>query len=78
MKASFRVGPHDFQNIVWFLTHGPGSGCRGAGFVVHLGDRLISFAPGRFALIAALVLPILLTARGGVAANAWRWGEKSL
>jgi predicted AAA+ superfamily ATPase len=50
MKASSRVGPHDFNNIDWFLTHGPGAAYRGAGFVVYLGERVVSFGAGRIAL----------------------------
>lgn len=53
MKASAKVGPEDFKHIDWFLTKGPGSAYRGAGFVVYLGEHALSFGPGRIALPAS-------------------------
>lgn len=55
MKASSRVGPNDFRNIDWFLTQGPGSGYRGAGFVVYLGEHVVAFGPGRVALPVSML-----------------------
>jgi len=54
MKASSDVSPHDFKHINWFMTEGPGTGYRGAGFVVYLGDRVLSFGSGRIALPASM------------------------
>lgn len=54
MKASSEVSPHDFKHINWFMTEGPGTGNRGAGFVVYLGDRVLSFGSGRIALPASM------------------------
>lgn len=50
MKASSDVGRDDFRHIDWFMSDGPGASYRGAGFVVYLGERLLSFGPGRIAL----------------------------
>jgi predicted AAA+ superfamily ATPase len=54
MKASSDVSSHDFKHINWFMTEGPGTGYRGAGFVVYLGDRVLSFGSGRIALPASM------------------------
>jgi predicted AAA+ superfamily ATPase len=49
-KASATVNAGDFRHIDWFLKEGPGHAYRGAGFVVYLGDQLLSFGPGRIAV----------------------------
>lgn len=54
MKASSDVSSHDFKHINWFMNEGPGTGYRGAGFVVYLGDRVLSFGSGRIALPASI------------------------
>lgn len=43
-------GADDFRHINWFLSEGPGKSYRGAGFVVYLGDDMLSFGAGRVAL----------------------------
>ena len=53
-KASTSVEARDFQHIDWFLTEGPGKAYRGAGFIVYLGEHLLSFGPGRIALPASM------------------------
>ena len=50
MKASTAVGADDFRHMDWHLKEGPGRSCRGTAFVVYLGDRVLSFGPGRLAL----------------------------
>lgn len=50
MKASGTVGADDFRHINWFLSEGPGKNYKGVGFVVYLGDDVLSFGPGRIAL----------------------------
>jgi len=50
MKASSGVGADDFRHMDWFLKEGPGRAYRGSAFVVYLGDRMLSFGPGRLAL----------------------------
>lgn len=50
MKCAATVGADDFRHINWFLSEGPGKSYRGAGFVVYLGDDLLSFGAGRIAL----------------------------
>jgi len=50
MKAAATVGADDFRHINWFLSEGPGKSYRGAGFVVYLGEDLLSFGAGRIAL----------------------------
>jgi len=50
MKASTAVGADDFRHMDWLLKEGPGRSCRGTAFVVYLGDRVLSFGPGRLAL----------------------------
>ena len=55
MKASSSIGGHDFRHIDWFFRDGPGKGCRGAGFVVYLGEHLLSFGPGRIALPVSML-----------------------
>ena len=54
IKASSTVSPGDFKHINWFMTEGPGTGYRGTGFVVYLGDRVLSFGSGRIALPASI------------------------
>lgn len=49
-KASSSVGLDDFRHINWFFAEGPGKERRGAGFVVYLGDKILSFGPRRLAL----------------------------
>ncbi|MGH6999880.1 MAG: ATP-binding protein [Stellaceae bacterium] len=55
MKASSTIDARDFRHINWFLTEGPGKTYRGAGFVVYLGEHLLSFGPGRIALPASML-----------------------
>ena len=50
MKASATVDWTDFRHVDWFLKEGPGKAYTGAAFVVYLGDQVLSFGPGRFAL----------------------------
>jgi hypothetical protein len=50
MKASTSVDANDFRHLDWFLKEGPGKSYKGTGFVVYLGDQILSFGPGRFAL----------------------------
>lgn len=45
----------DFRHIDWFLKEGPGKSYRGAGFVVYLGQHLLTFGPGRIALPASML-----------------------
>lgn len=49
-KASATANAGDFRHIDWFLKDGPGHAYRGVGFVVYLGDQLLSFGPGRIAV----------------------------
>lgn len=49
-KAAGNVVSSDFNHIDWFFAEGPGKSHRGAGFVFYLGDRVLSFGPGRIAL----------------------------
>lgn len=50
IKAAATVDAQDFRHIDWFMTEGPGRSYRTTGFVVYLGDRLLSFGPGKIAL----------------------------
>jgi uncharacterized protein len=50
MKASTTVGAEDFRHLDWFFKEGPGKSYNGSAFVVYLGDRPLSFGPGRLAL----------------------------
>jgi uncharacterized protein len=50
VKASSTVSNADFRHINWFLSEGPGRSYKGIGFVVYLGDDLLSFGKGRIAL----------------------------
>lgn len=50
IKAAATVGADDFRHIDWFFGEGPGKSYRGAGFVVYLGNDLLSFGAGRIAL----------------------------
>ena len=50
MKAAARVGPDDFRHIDWFRSEGPGRAYRTVGFVVYLGDQLLSFGDGKVAI----------------------------
>ena len=49
MKASGTVGPEDFKHIDWFFDN-VGKSYKGTGFVIYLGDRLLSFGPRKIAL----------------------------
>ncbi len=55
MKAAATVGADDFRHINWFLGEGPGKSYKGAGFVVYLGNELLSFGAGRIALPLSMV-----------------------
>jgi predicted AAA+ superfamily ATPase len=50
MKASMTVEWSDFRHLDWFLKNGPGEAYHGVAFVFYLGDRVLSFGPGRLAL----------------------------
>ncbi len=50
MKAAATVGVDDFRHINWFLSEGPGKSYKGIGFVIYLGNDLLSFGAGRIAL----------------------------
>lgn len=50
MKASGTVRADDFQHINWFMSEGPGKSYKGVGFVVYLGNDLLTFGPGRIVL----------------------------
>jgi len=50
IKAAVTVNADDFRHINWFFDQGPGKSYRGAGFVVYLGDDLLSLGTGRIAL----------------------------
>lgn len=52
MKASSTVSPNDFKSIDWFLQQGPGKAyaSKSVGFVVYLGDQLLTMGPGRICL----------------------------
>jgi len=52
MKASSSVSQADFKSIDWFLDEGPGKAyaARSVGFVVYLGDQLLTMGPGRVCL----------------------------
>ncbi|MEP7456191.1 DUF4143 domain-containing protein [Phyllobacterium sp. SB3] len=58
MKATSKIDKGDFRHIDWFLSEGPGKGYRGVGFVVYLGEHLLSFGPGRIALPASMLWSI--------------------
>ena len=55
MKATSKIGANDFRHIDWFLSEGPGKGYRGVGFVVYLGEHLLSFGPRKIALPASML-----------------------
>jgi len=50
IKAASTVGAEDFRHIDWFMSEGPGKSYKCAGFVVYLGNDLLSFGPGKIAL----------------------------
>ena len=52
MKASSTVSQADFKPIDWFLNDGPGKAyaAKSVGFVVYLGDQLLTMGPGRICL----------------------------
>jgi uncharacterized protein len=50
VKPSTSIDSNDFRNIDWFLTSGPGRTHAGVGFVVYLGDQLVTMGAGRIAL----------------------------
>lgn len=54
MKASALVTPEDFKSIDWFWEK-VGKGYKGTGFVVYLGDQLLSFGPRKIALPLSLL-----------------------
>lgn len=67
MKASSSVDERDFRHMDWFISEGPGKDYRGARFVVHLGDTLAQFGPGRIALPASMLWSYADTRAGPVA-----------
>jgi predicted AAA+ superfamily ATPase len=52
MKATSKIDSGDLRHIDWFLTEGPGKSYRGVGFVVYLGEHLLT---GRVALPASML-----------------------
>ncbi len=50
IKASTSVAAADFRHLDWFLKEGPGKSFRGTGFVVYLGDQVLSFGPNLLAV----------------------------
>jgi hypothetical protein len=50
MKAGTAVDAQDFRHIDWFMSEGPGRSYRCVGFIIYLGDQLLSFGPGKIAL----------------------------
>ena len=52
VKATSKVSKADFNSINWFLEDGPGKAMaeKSVGFVVYLGDQLLSMGPGRICL----------------------------
>jgi predicted AAA+ superfamily ATPase len=50
MKAAAIAKLEDFAHINWFLNEGPGKSYKGIGFLVYLGQDLLSFGEGRIAL----------------------------
>jgi len=55
IKASTTVTAEDFRHLDWFFQEGPGQSWHGSAFVVYLGDRVLSFRPGRLALPLSLL-----------------------
>lgn len=55
MKASSSVASDDFRHMKWFMTDGPGKGRRGVGFVVYMGENLLSYGPGLIALPVSML-----------------------
>lgn len=49
VKASATVSMRDFKNIEWFWAN-PGRSYKGTGFVIYLGDQILSFGPRKVAL----------------------------
>lgn len=51
-KATSTVSKADFKSIDWFLHDGPGKAyaAKSAGFVIYLGDKLLTMGPGRVCL----------------------------
>lgn len=49
-RATSRIGPEEFRDMDWFLSEGPGNGGRGTAIVVYIGERVLSFGPGKVAL----------------------------
>lgn len=49
-KASTDVGLNDFRHIMWFRREGPGRSYRTFGFVIYMGEHVLSFGPGLLAL----------------------------
>ena len=52
MKATSSVSRADFKSIDWFLQNGPGKtyAAKSVGFVIYLGDRLLTMGSGRVCL----------------------------
>jgi hypothetical protein len=55
MKATTKIEARDFRHIDWFLSVGPGRNYRGVGFVVYLGEHVLSFGQGRIALPVSML-----------------------
>jgi len=60
MKAAATVGAEDFRHINWFMSEGPGKRYKGTGFVVYLGNDLLSFGAGRIALPLSMLWSFVL------------------
>jgi hypothetical protein len=52
VKASSTVSEADFKSIDWFFHEGPGKAyaAKSVGFVIYLGDQLLTMGPGRICL----------------------------
>ncbi len=60
IKAAATVGINDFRHINWFLSEGPGKSYKGTGFLIYLGDDLLSFGAGRIALPLSMLWSFVL------------------
>jgi predicted AAA+ superfamily ATPase len=60
MKASSSVGADDFRHINWFRSEGPGKSYKSVGFVVYLGDEVLSFGAGRIAIPLSMLWSFVL------------------
>jgi predicted AAA+ superfamily ATPase len=56
-KATSTVSQADFKSIDWFLRDGPGKAyaAKSVGFVVYMGDQLLTMGPGRVCLPVSML-----------------------